>query len=104
MTVARPRIGVLISGRGSNLQAIIEAIARGRLRADLRLVISNRADAAGLARAAAAGVETMVVPHGSFPSREAFDRALEWARMGTNGTLDPMPQVQNPASEAARQG
>lgn len=87
MTVARPRIGVLISGRGSNLQAIIEAIARGRLRADLRLVISNRADAAGLARAAAAGVETMVVPHGSFPSREAFDRALVDALASRGVTL-----------------
>jgi phosphoribosylglycinamide formyltransferase-1 len=72
----RPKVGVLISGRGSNLQALIDAAARGTLAADIRLVISNRADAAGLARAAAAGIETMVLPHGSYPNRAAFDRAL----------------------------
>jgi phosphoribosylglycinamide formyltransferase-1 len=72
----RPKVGVLISGRGSNLQALIDAVAAGTLRADIRLVISNRADAAGLARAAAAGIETMVLPHGAYATRAAFDRAL----------------------------
>jgi phosphoribosylglycinamide formyltransferase 1 len=72
----RPRIGVLISGRGSNLQAIIDAIADGRLHASIAVVISNRADAAGLARAQAAGIETLVVAHKSFPDRAAYDAAL----------------------------
>jgi phosphoribosylglycinamide formyltransferase-1 len=67
-----PRIGVLISGRGSNLRALVEA----RLPASIGLVVSNRADAAGLAIARDAGIETRVMPHGDFPSREAFDRAL----------------------------
>jgi phosphoribosylglycinamide formyltransferase 1 len=71
-----PRIGVLISGRGSNLQAIIDAIADGRLHASIAVVISNRADAAGLARAQAAGIETLVVAHKSFPDRAAYDAAL----------------------------
>jgi phosphoribosylglycinamide formyltransferase-1 len=73
---SHPRIGVLISGRGSNLQALIDAIAEGRLEARIAVVISNRADAAGLERARAAGVETLVLDHRGFPSRDAFDRAL----------------------------
>ncbi len=75
----RPRIGVLISGRGSNLQALIDAVAAGSLVADIRIVISNRADAAGLARAAAAGIETMVASHREYASRAVFDRALAGA-------------------------
>lgn len=70
------RIGVLISGRGSNLQALIDAIADGRLRAAIAVVISNRADAAGLARARAAGIETVTLPHRDYPTREAFETAL----------------------------
>ena len=69
-------IGVLISGRGSNLQALIEAIAGGRLNASIAVVISNRADAAGLARARAAGIDVLVLDHRAFPSRDAFDRAV----------------------------
>jgi len=69
-------VGVLISGRGSNLQALIEAIAEGRLVAKIAVVISNRPDAAGLERARAAGIETLVVNHREFPTRDAFDRAL----------------------------
>jgi phosphoribosylglycinamide formyltransferase 1 len=69
-------LGVLISGRGSNLQAIIDAIASGRLNARVALVISNRADAAGLERASAAGIETLVMPHKAYPDRAAYDRAL----------------------------
>jgi phosphoribosylglycinamide formyltransferase-1 len=68
--------GVLISGRGSNLQAIIDAIAEGRLRTRVAVVISNRADAPGLARAAAAGIETLVLPHQLAPSRDAYDDLL----------------------------
>ncbi len=72
-------LGVLISGRGSNLRAIIDAIAAGRLDARIAVVISNRADAAGLAHARAAGVETLVLDHrdkARYPSREDYDRAL----------------------------
>jgi phosphoribosylglycinamide formyltransferase-1 len=69
-------LGVLISGRGSNLQALIDAIAEGRLRARIAVVISNRADAAGLQRATAAGIETLVLPHREASSRAAYDEML----------------------------
>ena len=69
-------IGVLISGRGSNLQALIDAIDEGRLPARIAIVISNRVDAGGLDRARAAGIETLVVDHRTFPARDAFDRVL----------------------------
>jgi phosphoribosylglycinamide formyltransferase 1 len=72
----RRRLGVLISGRGSNLQAIIDAIAESRLEATIALVISNRSDAPGLDRAAAAGIETLVIEHRAFTSRADFDRAM----------------------------
>ena len=70
------RIGVLISGRGSNLQALIDAVADGRLDATLSIVISNRDDAAGLERARRAGIETMCVSHRGWRSRDEYDRAL----------------------------
>jgi phosphoribosylglycinamide formyltransferase-1 len=70
------RIGVLISGRGSNLQALIEAIDERRLDAEIAIVISNRADAAGLERARQAGIEAVVLDHRGWPTREAYDRAL----------------------------
>jgi phosphoribosylglycinamide formyltransferase-1 len=73
---ANRRLGVLISGRGSNLQALIDAIARGRLDASIAVVISNRKDAAGLERARAAGIETIVRSHRDFQSRDDYDRAL----------------------------
>ena len=76
MTADRSRrLGVLISGRGSNLQALIDAIAGGRLRATIEVVISNVADAPGLDRARAAGIETMVMDHRA-AGRDAYDRAL----------------------------
>jgi phosphoribosylglycinamide formyltransferase-1 len=70
------RIGVLISGRGSNLQALIDAIAEGSLNAQISIVISNRADAAGLDRARAASLDTLVLDHRSFASRDEYDAAL----------------------------
>lgn len=70
------QLGVLISGRGSNLQAIIDAISDGRLRAEIAIVISNIPTAAGLDRARAAGIETAVLPHQDWSSRAAYDRAL----------------------------
>ena len=76
MAAPLPSIGVLISGRGSNLQALIDAVAEGRLAARIALVISNRATAAGLDRARAAGIETLVLDHKAYASRDAYDRAL----------------------------
>lgn len=70
------RIGVLISGRGSNLQAVIDSIAAGRLDAEIAVVISNRANAAGLERARAAGIETLHINHKEYTTREAFDLAV----------------------------
>ena len=69
-------IGVLISGRGSNLQAIIDAIRDGRLDARIAVVISNRADAHGLERAREAGIESVVRDHKAWPSREAYEAVL----------------------------
>jgi phosphoribosylglycinamide formyltransferase 1 len=69
-------IGVLISGRGSNLQALIDAIDEGRLPARIAIVLSNRADAGGLERAHAAGIQTLVVDHRILPTRDDFDRVL----------------------------
>jgi len=70
------KLGVLISGTGSNLQAIIDAILRGDLKAEIRVVISNRPDAQGLERARRHGIETAVIEHRKFASREDFDRAV----------------------------
>ncbi|MGH9383978.1 MAG: phosphoribosylglycinamide formyltransferase [Vicinamibacterales bacterium] len=70
------RIGVLISGRGSNLQALIDSIAGGRLDATIAVVISNRGDAHGLERADSAGIPTRVMDHRAYPTREDYDRAV----------------------------
>lgn len=70
------RLGVLISGRGSNLQSIVDAIARGDLDATVAIVVSNRPDAAGLQRAAEAGIETVCLRQRDFDSRDAYDAAL----------------------------
>jgi phosphoribosylglycinamide formyltransferase 1 len=74
--IGAPLIGVLISGRGSNLQALIDAERDGRLGGRIALVISNRADAHGLERARAAGIETLVLTHRGYAAREDYDRAL----------------------------
>lgn len=70
------RLAVLISGSGSNLQAMIDACHNGQLDAEIVLVLSNRADAYGLERARKAGIATATLAHGDFASREAFDEAL----------------------------
>jgi phosphoribosylglycinamide formyltransferase-1 len=70
------RLGVLISGRGSNLKAIIDAIAAKRLDAEIAIVIANRAGAPGLDHARAAGIDTLVLSHTGYASREDYDRAL----------------------------
>jgi phosphoribosylglycinamide formyltransferase-1 len=71
-----PSLGVLISGRGSNLGALIDAVEQGRLAARIAIVISNRPQAPGLDRARAAGIETLVIDHKRFADRAEFDRAL----------------------------
>jgi phosphoribosylglycinamide formyltransferase-1 len=77
MTGGQPGIVVLISGRGSNLQSILDETRAGRLPAEVRAVISNNPDAPGLAHARAAGVpDVVVVNHRDFPNRAAFERAL----------------------------
>ena len=70
------RLGVLISGRGSNLQALIDAIGDGRLDASIAVVISNREDAEGLEKARRAGIEAVALSHRGWPSRDDYDRAL----------------------------
>jgi phosphoribosylglycinamide formyltransferase 1 len=70
------RLGVLISGRGSNLQAIIDALAENRLDANIALVISNQENAGGLDRARRAGIETLTISHRGWPTRDDYDRAL----------------------------
>jgi len=69
-------LGVLISGRGSNLQALIDAVQSGELDARIAVVISNRSQAAGLERAAAAGIATLTISHRDFTTRDDFDRAI----------------------------
>jgi phosphoribosylglycinamide formyltransferase 1 len=74
--LASRSIGVLISGRGSNLQSIIDATTDGRLDATIRVVVSNRVEAAGLQHARAAGIEGVHLSPRDFPDRNAYDRAL----------------------------
>ena len=76
------RIAVLISGRGSNLQSLIDAGAAGELGAEIALVISNVPDAPGLERAAKAGIPAETVDHRDFDGREPFEDALHAALSG----------------------
>src|SRR5262245_56570624 len=70
------RLGVLISGRGSNLQAIIDAIQSGRLQATIAIVVSNRADAPGLFHARAAGIDAVYLNPRDYRDRFAYDHAV----------------------------
>ena len=79
MSGEKLKVGVLISGRGSNLQALINAASVADFPAKIVLVISNVADAQGLARAQAAAIETAVIEHKNFTSRERFDDAVDKA-------------------------
>jgi len=76
MAPGRVPIAILISGRGTNMAALVRAAASGTLNADIRLVLSNKADAAGLEFADAAGIRTLVLSHRDFATREDYDRAL----------------------------
>ena len=82
-----PRIGVLISGRGSNLQSIIDAIAARRLAAALAVVISNRSDAPGLQRARDAAVEALFLNPRDYADRMAYDAAIADALQSRGVTL-----------------
>ena len=74
--MVKTRVGVLISGRGSNLQALIDACADPGFPAAIALVVSNEAAAFGLSRARDAGIAVRVVGHRAFPDRPAFDEAV----------------------------
>lgn len=73
----RRKVAVLISGRGSNMQSLVRAAAAPDYPAEIVLVLSNKADAAGLDFAREAGIATAVVSHGDFPDRAAFDAAMD---------------------------
>jgi phosphoribosylglycinamide formyltransferase-1 len=77
--VAKLKVGILISGRGSNMAALIEAAAAPDYPAEIVCVISNKADAAGLKTAAEAGIPTVALPHRAYPDRESFDRDVSAA-------------------------
>ena len=81
------RVAVLISGRGSNLQSLIDACRQDGFPACIVGVISNRADALGLQRAAAAGIETAVISHRDYADRSAFDAALDARIRGFDAEL-----------------
>ncbi len=70
------QLGVLISGSGTNLQALIDAIGEKRLDAEIKLVVSNKKDAYGLTRAKEARIPVAVIEHRQFESRQAFDEEL----------------------------
>src|SRR5215470_4428107 len=74
--MTRARVAVLISGRGSNMAALIEAARASDFPAEIALVLSNRADAAGLKLAERAGIATAVIDHEKFAGREAFEQAV----------------------------
>ena len=80
-------LGVLISGRGSNLQSLIDAQSAGELPARIAVVISNKPNAQGLDRARAAGIEALTISHLDFQDRDAFDRALAKALKDRGVTL-----------------
>jgi phosphoribosylglycinamide formyltransferase-1 len=75
--MSRAKVGVLVSGRGSNLQALIDSCADPAFPAEIALVISNVPGVFALERAKRAGIPTRVIPHKSFPSREEFDAAMD---------------------------
>ena len=77
--MARLRVGVLISGRGTNLQALIDAGADPAAPAEVALVISSQGDAPGLARARAAGIRSEVINHRAFNAKQGFEASMDAA-------------------------
>ncbi len=82
VTVSRKRVGVLISGRGSNMRSLVEAARAPDFPAEIVLVLSNAADAAGLDFAQEQGIATAVVDHKAFGDRESFERAMHETLVG----------------------
>jgi phosphoribosylglycinamide formyltransferase-1 len=74
--MAKTKLAILISGRGSNMQALIDACAQPDFPAEIALVLSNRPDAGGLDRAKEAGLPTAVVDHAGYETREAFEAVM----------------------------
>jgi len=81
------KLGVLISGRGSNLQALIDACTQADYPAEIVLVVSNKPDAQGLKRAQAAGIATLTISHRDFDERDGFDAAIGAALEGAGAEL-----------------
>jgi phosphoribosylglycinamide formyltransferase-1 len=77
--LSRRKVAILISGRGSNMEALMAACAAPDFPAEIVLVAANRADAAGLEHARRAGIATRIVPHRDFPDRQSFEVALDAA-------------------------
>jgi phosphoribosylglycinamide formyltransferase-1 len=86
-SITSASIGVLISGRGSNLQSLIDAQLNGELPARIAIVISNKVGAPGLDRARAAGIEALTINHRNYADRNAFDRAVADALKARGVTL-----------------
>ena len=97
--MTRKRVGVLISGRGSNLQALINACKTRDYPAEIVLVISNVPQAQGLLRAEAALIPTLTIDHKDFPSREDFDAALD-AALNDGRRRDPLQRGIHAAAHA----
>ncbi|WP_207476216.1 phosphoribosylglycinamide formyltransferase [Arenibaculum pallidiluteum] len=85
--MGRLRLGILASGRGSNLQALIDACADPAFPAEIALVLSNRPGAQAIARAQAVGLGTGIVPHEAFADRESHERAIDAALAGAGVEL-----------------
>jgi len=81
--MARAKLAVLISGRGSNLQSLIDAATAPNYPAEIALVISNKPKVEGLERAAMANIPLLVIDHKDFQTREDFDAALDHALRAT---------------------
>ncbi len=97
--MARLKVGILISGRGSNMAALIEAARDPAYPAEIACVVSNVASAAGLETARKAGIAAVAIPHKDFPDRESFDRAVS-AELEKHGaglvTLAGFMRIQSP--------
>jgi phosphoribosylglycinamide formyltransferase-1 len=79
VSTTRRRVAILISGRGSNMASLIEAARAPDFPAEIALVLSNRPDAGGLARATEAGIEALAIDHKAYPDRESFEAAMDAA-------------------------
>ena len=85
--MARLRVGVLISGRGSNLQALIEATSDPAYPAEIALVVANQPDAGGLQRARSVGIRTEIINHRAFNAKQGFEASIDAALRGAKVEL-----------------